>query len=166
MPLVSRTLSPRLAVALGLVLGAAVGVTTAACRDDSPPAQPCRNVPDGGCPRSRGLACEDPACKAVYLCREDNTWELEKLCPPREAAAGPVTPPPDAAVTPRDAGFVLPPGASGGPGCRPLQPPDCPLATGFACATGCCGCEDLFVCEDAGWTPWGSCGDAGPERPR
>jgi len=49
---------------------------------------------------------------------------------------------------------------------RPPQPPDCPLATGFACATACCGCEDLFVCENGGWTPWGSCGDAGPERPR
>ncbi len=147
---------------LAFTLGAVAACGLVGCREDLPTAQPCRNVPDGGCPRSRGVACDDPTCGAVYLCREDRTWELEKICPARTADAAPAPPRPDAAPPPpRDAGIVLPEGASGGPGCGTLQAPDCPLATAYGCPNGCCGCEDLFVCERGGWTTWGICGDAG-----
>lgn len=154
----------------GMVLGASVllaagiaGGVFVACRDDSPTAQPCRNIPAGGCPKSRGLACLDPECKAVYLCREDQTWELERTCPERQDIPDTAPPPtPQDATSPVDAGFVVPPGANGGPGCLTLQAPDCALGTALACSRGCCGCEDLFVCENGGWSTWGICGDAGP----
>jgi hypothetical protein len=154
-------------VALSILAVAAVaGGAFMACRDDSPTAQPCRNIPAGGCPKSRGVACTDPACKAVYLCREDQTWELERTCPPRQELPDAEPPPTvqDASIPPRDSGLVVPPGAYGGPGCTNLQPPDCSLGTALGCTRGCCGCEDLFVCENGGWTTWGVCGDAGPVK--
>lgn len=49
-------------------------------------------------------------------------------------------------------------GAFGGPGCVDLQMPDCPLGVALTCPSGCCGCEDLFVCKNGGWDLWGSCG--------
>lgn len=146
-------------------LAGAGAVAFSACRDDSPTVQPCKNIPAGGCPRSRGLACTDPACEAVYLCNEDGTWTFERSCPPRQPVPEASAPPPpvDAAVD-RDAGFVLPPGSHGGPGCPTLQSPDCALGTAAGCPNGCCGCEDLFVCENGGWESWGFCGDAGPVK--
>jgi hypothetical protein len=61
-----------------------------------------------------------------------------------------------------DASIDAPPGAFGGPGCPSLQTPDCALGLALACDIHCCGCEDLFVCEEGGWALWGYCGDAGP----
>ncbi len=157
-------------VALGLsivVLAALGGGAFMACRDDSPTTQACRNIPAGGCPKARGVSCTDPACQAVYLCREDQTWELERTCPPRqelpdgEPRPTPVT---DSGSGRVDAAFVVPPGANGGPGCGPLQAPDCSLGTALACSSACCGCEDLFVCESGGWNTWGTCGPAGPVK--
>lgn len=123
-------------------------------------AQPCTDIPAGGCPISRGLACDDPACAAVYACRSGNVWELERTCPPRDAGALDASPPADAAIEaapPFDASADAPPGANGGPGCGPLQPPDCSLGFALACSSGCCGCEDLFVCESGGWNLWSTC---------
>ena len=143
------------------VLGAAVALV-AACDDGEVP-QPCSDIPAGGCPLSRGLACEDPACEAVYLCRPGNVWELHEQCPPRDAGS-----PPDVVIDAGDGGpsfdasIDAPPGAFGGPGCASLQVPDCALGIALACGAGCCGCEDLYVCEDHGWTLWGSCGVNGP----
>ena len=57
-----------------------------------------------------------------------------------------------------------PPGAFGGPGCGDLLEPDGALGVALACGASCCGCEDLFVCENGGWELWGTCGDAGPEQ--
>jgi hypothetical protein len=84
-------------------------------------------------------------------------------CPGRDAA-GPV----DAFVPDTSTGFDAdidaPPGAFGGPGCESLVVPDCALGVALACGAGCCGCEDLYVCENGGWDLWGSCGDAGPQQ--
>lgn len=134
----------------------AAGVLFIACEDGTPP-QHCQNIPAGGCPLSGANACEDPSCSAVYACRADGTWLLDHACGPHDAgavveAASPVQ---------RDASIDAPPGAAGGPGCVDLQPPDCPLATALACSRGCCDCEDLFVCQNGGWSAWGTCGDAG-----
>jgi len=151
---------------LGASLIGAVVAVLAACGDESVP-QPCSDIPAGGCPLSRGLACEDPACEAVYLCRPGNVWELHERCPLREAGT-----PPDADVDvdvdAGDAGPVFdaaidaPPGSFGGPGCASLQAPDCALGLALACGAGCCGCEDLYICADDGWSLWGSCGEGGP----
>jgi hypothetical protein len=133
--------------------------------DDTLADKPCTGVPAGGCPLSRGVACEDPACEAVYLCRPGNVWELDRMCPPREAGA-----PRDAAPdTPPifDAAVDAPPGANGGPGCGPLQAPDCQLGLALVCPAGCCDCEDLFVCQNGGWVAWGTCSlDAGVREGR
>lgn len=144
---------------------AAIGVTTIlalaiACSDDPVP-ESCTDIPAGGCPRARGLACEDPTCQAVYLCRPNNVWELEETCPPRDASV-PVGDPIDASLPPVvDASIDAPAGAFGGPGCEELQAPDCSLGYALACGTSCCGCEDLYVCESGGWTLWGSCREGG-----
>lgn len=129
------------------------------CAGEQPAAQPCTGIPAGGCPLARGIACDDPTCEAVYACRPGNVWELERTCPPRDAGA-PREAGPDAAADasmPFDASTDAPPGANGGPGCGPLQAPDCSLGFALACPSGCCGCEDLFVCENAGWTYWSTC---------
>jgi hypothetical protein len=85
----------RRALAVLFVLGVAGlgGGLFLACRDDSPPAQACRNIPAGGCPRARGVACTDPACEAVYLCNEDGTWTLERTCPKRQELPDTAPPP-------------------------------------------------------------------------
>lgn len=137
----------------------------AAC-DDAAVAQPCSDIPAGGCPIAHSVSCSDPTCEAVYACRENNRWELVKRCPPHDASA----PPPssdldamtDAQPSPAfDASVDAPPGAYGGPGCLTLQSPDCSLGIGLVCGASCCGCEDLYVCENGGWSLWGFCGDAG-----
>ncbi len=139
----------------------AVLVACAASCSDGETVQPCTGIPAGGCPLSHGVACDDPACDAVYACRSGNVWELDHKCPPR-ADAGPKdgAVPPEAAP-PFDASIDAPPGAYGGPGCGLLQAPDCALGTALSCPSGCCGCEDLFVCQGGGWALWGSCSDAG-----
>jgi hypothetical protein len=140
-------------------------VLFAAC-DDGAVARPCSNIPAGGCPISRGVACEDPACEAVYACRPGDVWELQERCPARDAGpsetndAAPVEP--DAGSPVGDAAIDAPPGAYGGPGCDSLQAPDCALGVALACGADCCGCEDLYICEDNGWTLWGGCGPSGP----
>lgn len=144
-----------LAVCAGLL---AAATSTPSC-SDAATAQPCADIPPGGCALSRGVACEDPACVAVYACRAGNVWELDRSCPPRDAGsptdakldAG------DASNPPRDASTDPPPGAYGGAGCGALQLPDCSLGLALACPSGCCGCEDLFVCENGGWSYWSTC---------
>lgn len=140
-------------------LGALVLAAMPSCADDGPTVEACTAIPAGGCPLSRGVACADETCEAVYACRPGNVWELDHMCPPRDGGvrreAGT-----DASLdasAPFDAGADAPPGANGGPGCGPLQAPDCALGLALACSAGCCGCEDLFVCDNGGWTYWSTC---------
>lgn len=159
----------RLACGGALTVILALGVVTA-CTDAETPT-PCTDIPEGGCPLSHGVACDDPACHALYACRSGNRWELTERCAPRDDAS---TSSPDTgadaseASTPElDASIDAPPGAFGGPGCGMLQTPDCMLGFALSCAQSsqtCCDCEDLFVCENGGWSLWGTCGDAGPVK--
>lgn len=150
---------------VSVVVAAALGFA-GAC-DDGPVPEPCSNIPAGGCPLSHGVACQDPACEAIYACRPGNVWELQARCSGQEAGVlGDGSTPPTEASTPVfDASIDAPPGAFGGPGCETLQTPDCALGVVLGCG-GCCGCEDLYVCEDNGWTLWGMCGDGGIVRER
>lgn len=150
------------ALVLGLTGVLALGLA-ASCSDEPTP-EPCTNIPPGGCPLSRGVACEDPACEAVYQCRPGNVWEIDRPCPAREAASVDAYAPDASEAAPsRDANVDAPPGAFGGPGCAALQLPDCSLGLALACPNvDCCGCEELFVCEGGGWISWGTCGDSGP----
>ena len=146
----------RMLATSALLLGTLTLLAFPSCSDEPVPS-PCSSIPAGGCPLSRGVACEDPTCEAVYFCRPNNVWELKGRCPAPEA--GPAL---DAAAPPSfDASIDAPPGAFGGPGCDSLQVPECALGLALACGAGCCGCEDLFVCEDQGWTLWGACGADG-----
>lgn len=143
---------------VGVLASALALASTASCADD-PTVEPCSAIPAGGCPLSRGVACEDPACQAVYACRSGNVWELDRTCPPRDAGP-PIEASVDAADAshlPFDASIDAPPGANGGPGCDALQAPDCSLGFALACPSGCCGCEDLFVCENGGWSYVSTC---------
>lgn len=152
--------SPQTRKLAALVATLGVLVAFAGCQEEETP-MPCNNIPAGGCPLSRGVACQDPACLAVYACRPGNRWELERTCPPHPDAG---TTPPDAAPDAKpilDASPDAPEGAYGGPGCEELQPPDCSVGLALACTSGCCDCEDLYVCRGGGWVVWGTCGDAG-----
>jgi hypothetical protein len=145
-----------------------VVITTPAC-DDGPVPRECSDIPKGGCPLQHGVSCSDPQCESVYLCRPNNVWELHEVCPPHEGGLKP-----DAASssdaptnnTSFDASIDAPPGAFGGPGCDSLQAPECSLGLALSCGgASCCGCEDLFVCENGGWTLWGVCStDGGIQR--
>lgn len=151
-----------------LFVSALVGTVLAAVIScsDAMTVNPCRDIPAGGCPLSNGVACEDPTCEAVYACLPSREWQLDHTCPAHEAGApsdgsseggdggsdGPAE-----AARPFDANIDAPPGASGGPGCEPLQTPDCPLGFALACPMGCCGCEDLFVCQGGGWNYYATC---------
>jgi hypothetical protein len=146
---------------LAMALAAVALVTLPSCEDSETP-QECTNVPAGGCPLSRGVACQDPACEAVYACRPGNVWELERTCPPIEAGTRDAST--DVALDAAsdvtiafDANIDAPAGANGGPGCSALQAPDCALGLVLACSSGCCGCEDLFVCQNGGWTYYSTC---------
>lgn len=144
----------------GVAVALVVSLAIASCSDGETP-QECTDIPAGGCPLSRGVACSDPTCEATYACRPGNVWELRERCPAR-ADAGVK----DVVVSessPSDAAIDAPPGAYGGPGCGPLQQPDCSLGTALSCpaSAACCNCEDLFVCENGGWVLWGTCSDAG-----
>jgi hypothetical protein len=149
------------------IAGAVVALVAivAACADD-PSIVPCRNIPAGGCPRI-GNACSDVTCEALYICLADGTWKLDRSCPPHDDAGLDASNEASDAAGARDVDLDVQ-GASGGPGCSSLEPPDCPLATAATCpsATSCCGCEDLFVCRNGGWEIWGSCGDNGVLTPR
>jgi hypothetical protein len=150
-PLLSVTLTAGVLVLVGVV----------ACRDDAATVEQCTNIPAGGCPLSHGVACQDPSCEAIYACRSGNAWELDHTCPAHDASA-PRESGADADATadasrPFDASADAPPGANGGPGCGPLQTPDCSLGFALACPSGCCDCEDLYVCQNGGWTYWATC---------
>jgi len=149
-------------VVLGLTASAIFVV--AACQDQTVTAQECSNIPQGGCPIARGVSCQDPTCERVYACREGNVWELVAPCPARDATpSGKDAGAPDTGGG-FDASIDAPPGAFGGPGCAGLQPPDCSLGLALACGSGCCECEDLFVCENGAWLLWGRCGPGGIEQ--
>ncbi len=126
-----------------------------ACQEAST-ADTCKGIPEGGCPLSHGAACDDPACIAAYACTPSGAWKLDHACPPRVDAGGVDLADASDARVPRDVSIDVP-GANGGPGCANLEPPDCPLGLAVLCGDGCCGCEDLFVCTDGGWNPWGTC---------
>ncbi len=140
-------------------------VLAAACGGDIEQAAPCGEIPTGGCPKPDGT-CSDPTCVSIYACI-DGAWRFASACNNDGAtrastsdagdAGGRDSSASDAAIA-RDAGFVVPPGANGGPGCGTLQPPDCPLALALSCSLdSCCGCEDLYVCRNGGWDTWGTC---------
>jgi hypothetical protein len=140
-------------------LAASILFFVSACQDSIGPQQPCRDIPDGGCP-AYDNACMDPSCFTLYDCAPDGTWAVDLVCPAKEAG-------PDAAIetdASTDANdnvdaaqYLSIPGASGGPGCEDLQDPDCALGTAAVCGLDCCGCEDLFVCQSGGWSLWGEC---------
>jgi len=135
----------------------AVGVAVA-CSDQ--PIKSCRNIPAGGCPLAGGTECQDPTCAAAYACDETNgTWIFDHACPAQDGGNAQDANSDAADAGAFDANIDAPPGAFGGPGCITLQPPDCPLGLALTCSAGCCGCTDLWVCNDGGWDPWGTCSD-------
>ncbi len=149
----------KVGLAVALLLAGLVALY--ACADQ--PILACHDIPAGGCPLAgNGAECQDPTCAAAYACDETTgNWIFDHACPPQDA--GPEASA-DAAHDAADGGgfdadIDAPPGAFGGPGCVTLQPPDCPLGEALICSSGCCGCSDLFVCNDGGWDPWGYCSD-------
>jgi hypothetical protein len=143
-----------------IVFAVATGGIVASCNDTLSD-EPCTGIPEGGCPLSHGVACDDPECKAAYACRSGNVWQLDHTCPPRDAEVFDSFVPDADAGRAFDANIDAPPGAFGGPGCNPLEQPDCELGLVLLCQSGCCDCEDLFVCQNGGWQPWGTCSDGG-----
>ncbi len=137
---------------------AGVLVLVSACEGSDAPQQPCRDIPDGGCPAFDN-ACEDPTCFTLYNCASDNTWQVDMVCPaktPFDAGDIFLDGGPDANGTVDGAAYLNVPGALGGPGCEDLQSPDCSLGSAAVCSD-CCGCEDLYVCVSGGWNLWGEC---------
>lgn len=144
------------------------GMTIAACEGTYIGAPDCGAIAEGGCVDKGDSVdqCFDYRCQALYQCVQNasnpnvGAWELRRECPYQ---APPTIDAPDAApdadAESREVSLPddLPPGAFGGPGCVSLQLPDCSLATGYGCQRACCGCEELYVCENGGWVPWGSC---------
>lgn len=128
-----------------------------ACQSEDAVIARCKLIPEGGCPETAGIdMCEDRTCTALYRCNINQTWSQTRTCSPREdaGASGNAK---DAAA--RDVSVDAPPGAGGGPGCAELSAPDCTLLFALSCPSGCCECEDIFVCEDGGWNVWGTCID-------
>ncbi len=163
-----RTMSRTVLVSCVVAGALAAVIACSSCTDDPATVEPCNDIPAGGCPLSNGVACEDPSCTAVYACRANRVWELDHVCPPHEAGAAEASSEageagdaasdgPREGSRPFDASIDAPPGAGGGPGCEDLQAPDCSLAVGLACPMGCCGCEDLFVCNNGGWDYYATC---------
>lgn len=153
---------PGWVVAVSLLVVGLVGAL--ACDGELFVVPSCQSIPAGGCPGGdddRVRVCGDPSCSAVYACQWDGGWREVGRCEERPAVDGGGAQDAGeggAVGGDDDGGQALPPGASGGPGCRELQPPDCPVALAAACApASCCECEDLFVCENGGWVPWGTC---------
>jgi hypothetical protein len=133
------------------------------CNGTPPPAA-CPELAAPACPVDNGAAvCSDPCCASVYEC-QNGSWVFVQDCPgySPDAAFHAIDASAEAAPT-FDANIDAPPGAFGGPGCIELEQPDCPLGTGLECVNSldCCGCQDLYVCDDGGWDPWGECTDAG-----
>jgi hypothetical protein len=149
-----------------LAFFALAAALVAACSADDPTPQLCSNIPEGGCPLSHGVACDDPSCVNVYACY-NGSWTLDHTCPARDGGAGIDGGSSDASNAETgnaaDVSIDAPPGAFGGPGCPDLQEPDCSLGTALTCPShgDCCGCEDLFVCQNGAWLAWGSCVDGG-----
>jgi len=142
-----------------LVALAALAATSGGCDSiDYAPKELCTDIPDGGCPLSNGVACEDPTCAAVYACNA-GVWSFDHACPTIDAAADDGGNDAEAdTLSAFDAASIdAPPGSFGGPGCADLEEPDCPLGEALECGSSCCDCEDLWVCEDMGWTEWGTC---------
>jgi len=145
-------------------LAIAALLVAVAC-DNPPTPVACTDIPDGGCPQDNGASvCSgDHSCNAVYDC-VDGKWVLDTTCPPHpHDASTDASEAGDANTTPEDVHIDAPPGSFGGPGCADLEVPDCSVGTALLCAgaIGCCGCEDLWVCQGGGWVSWGTCGDAG-----
>jgi hypothetical protein len=133
-----------------------------ACVSNSP-ASTCADIPQGGCPLTSGAdVCIDPSCIAVYACNQNGSWSLDHECPARDASVVDAFVAQEASAPIFDAAIDVP-GANGGPGCADLESPDCPAGTAIDCPPGndCCGCEDLWVCQNGGWVPWGECVDGG-----
>jgi hypothetical protein len=154
-----------LVAATAAAIGAILLAVLAACADDSAPAR-CGEIPNHGCPALGGVdICMDPSCPSGYAC-QSGSWVLVTTCPPRDGG------PAEAGVPLHDSGTAdvlvvdAPPGAYGGPGCLPLQPPECSLGMALSCGgrQNCCDCDDLFVCDDGGWDPWGTCVDGAAVR--
>jgi hypothetical protein len=145
-----------------LVLMTLAVLVAGAC-DTTPVPAACTDIPDGGCPEDNGATvCVDPTCDAVYAC-SNGKWVFVQKCPPHPDDAGaPVEASPTDATVP-DVAFDAPPGSFGGPGCTDLETPDCSVGTALACVStaDCCGCQDLWVCQNAGWVLWGTCADGG-----
>ena len=140
------------------IVAASLLAFVSACETSIGPQQPCRDIPDGGCP-AYDNACIDPTCFTLYDCASDGTWTVDMVCPTKEAgvdAAIASDASNDANDTVDGAAYLNVPGAQGGPGCPDLQDPDCALGTAAVCAD-CCGCEDLYVCDSGGWDLWGEC---------
>jgi hypothetical protein len=142
---------------------ASFALLAAACKDTPPPAE-CGGLDPPACPEDNGAdVCSDPTCASVYQCDNGNWTFLEK-CPDYNPEAGvhPYEAGPDSSPD-FDVDIDAPAGANGGPGCVDLENPDCSLGEGIACvdSPGCCDCQDLYVCDDGGWVPWGECTDGG-----
>lgn len=155
-------MKPRLLL-LGWV--AACGLALAPGCSNPPTPVTCPDIPTGGCPQDNGAdVCADPTCVAVYDCTHSGKWALDHTCPPRHDA-GVMDAAEEIAMDTGapDVALDAPPGAYGGRGCSDLQMPDCSLGTALGCSgtADCCGCMDLYVCQNGGWNLWGSCADGG-----
>jgi hypothetical protein len=160
------------------VLVFVTALTAAACTGTNTTTTSCRNIPANGCPVvTDDRECEDPSCAAAYSCN-NGAWTLDHTCSAFDgghAEAPPFVPDaglPDAGSgeggegdCPDAQGFDAPPGAGGGPGCGPLDPPDCPLSRALSCdpasATACNECDSFFACVDGAWIFWGGCSSEG-----
>jgi len=150
---------------------AALGCALAFACSDTTINKTCTGIPKGGCPGDDSTNCVDTTCEAIYSNDSACVWSFVQKCPgyipPHDGPPDALTEAGDAvAEAPLpDAGFTLPSGAAGGPGCEDLENPDCSVATAVACGKYCCGCEDLYVCVEGGWNLWGGCTDAGLVEP-
>ena len=159
---------------LATVGAAAALILSVGCPDQSLVPY-CVNIPaSDGCPGSDLTACNGPTCSSVYACdHTTGAWSYVGACPAHDAGAdvgastdagdGAVNDSRDAHASGRDVNIDVPPGAWGGPGsgCPDLENPDCTLGSAIDCVRSCCGCQDLYVCADGGWNPWGTCNDGG-----
>jgi len=144
-----------------LVMLALSGLAFAACNDTPFPAA-CSDIPAGGCPEDNGAeVCTDCTCRSVYAC-DDGKWDFVKDCPanPCPEAGSPFDSGSSDATA--DVALDAPPGAYGGD-CVDLELPDCQWGTAAACAStpDCCGCTDVWLCQNGGWVSWGTCGSGG-----
>jgi hypothetical protein len=178
MPSMTRAKPPSLVkVALTLAAAMSFSVTFAACFSELPDASNCKGIPENGCIATAGIdvCAADPSCRALYSC-VSGAWQQRALCTqtPRDAAAdtgrdsaaclpgsesadgGESDAQPSDACAPRPDAAAVPPGGYGF-GCDPPQAPDCVAGTAVLCPSGCCGCEDLFVCKAGVLELWGTC---------